>query len=252
MPVAFHFFDVQRKQPQSVKKELAALVERGGIQSAEPGPRGNRCPELCEANHRRADQHDLRTHAYRACELRNWPPRQIFPPFPNRSFFLVLGLAGRSFCHRLRLSFPPWLASAHTLPYRAGPRKPRQTCGSARNRASFNLPAPGVAQALSAVPPISVDIIAEQDRRASAPCKKLTLEPKARRCEVGRRVGGRLKAEVPHGPRKTKPSLAVLHHDQIPRLSGKLMGRSVGPAIRHRLRPRRVRSGATLRSHIPT
>jgi hypothetical protein len=67
----------------SVNKELAALSSREAEYNRKPRPDagGDRCRELCEADHRRADQH-----AYRACELRNWPVRQIFPPFANRSF----------------------------------------------------------------------------------------------------------------------------------------------------------------------
>ena len=40
-------------------------------------------------------------------------PPPDFPAFPNRSFFLALGLVGRSFCHRLRL-LPEALACVGT------------------------------------------------------------------------------------------------------------------------------------------
>jgi len=142
------------------KKTCRSLVERGRTQSAEPGPDagGDRSPELCEANHLRADQHDSRERTRGGlanCAIGR--PARFFRPPPTDRFSWrwawsgdrsAIGCGSLAGSIGLRRHIRCSIARVHGS---------RDRCAAARgNRASFNLPAPGVAQALLAVPPIII------------------------------------------------------------------------------------------------
>lgn len=170
-----------------------------------------------------------------------------FPAFPQPIIFLALGLVGGIVLASAAALLPEALACVGTYDaVSRGSAEPRQRCGSAPQpretpRRLISLCQTSHKRYRRFHPSCNCG----QDRRASR-CKKLTLEPKSRRCEVGRRVAGGSKPRRRMAAGRQSPlwqSCAMIRS----RLRGKLMGRSAGPAIRHRFQAAALSFGATLR-----